>query len=233
MKQNLKKFLGLILVVLVLYGMLLKFPQVLFSYKISYKDFNIYSTEKMDKSMYALIDSIDFNIARSEFYNESQVHNIFICNGQFLYGTLSYPSRTTFAGNNLILGNILVAKADIESNLSYRSMDNRTRELTNLLTHEITHSLLYNHLGLRAYFSLPTWKNEGYCDAIAKSSTLNEREEIEIICAGKNLKSYSYYRLGIEHLIKERNLSMKEIIDQNFSYDELMTKVKLKYCSEH
>lgn len=225
------RVLGLfILVGSALYGALLKFPQILFPHEVYYKNIHVYSTNDIPNSIYLLMDTVSSSLKQSEFYCEKLVHTVFICNNPFLYGTLSYPSKTTFAGNNLITGNILIASADIKNNLSNRSMDDKTRKLSNLLTHEITHSLLYANLGFKKYFNLPTWKNEGYCDVIAKSSTLTEQEEIQIICDGKYPKSYSYYRLGIEYLMEEGNLSMKEIINQNYDYAKIVENVTLKLC---
>lgn len=231
MKRIFKKLSLVILAFLVLYGSLIKFPQILFPYSISYKNINIYSNTNISSSIYSLIDTVNSKLRQSEFFTKKITHNIFICNNQLLYSILSYPSKSTFAGNNILTGNILIAKADIDNNQSYRLMDDKSRELSNLMTHEITHSLLYNYLGFRNYFKLPKWKNEGYCDFIAKSSTLDRKTEIESICAGKNEKSYSYYRLAIEYIMEGKKLSMKEIIKQNFDYNKIIEKVKLKYCA--
>ena len=229
-KRVLRRTMVFLIGILTLILVILKFPQFLFIHQAESKSIVVYSTQPIPNSVYPLMDRAIEKLRDSEFYSEDLSHKVFLCNSRMLYVLLSYPSKTTFAGNNVLTGNIIVAEADIDSNLSYRSKDERTRDLDNLIVHEIVHTFLFTQLGVKKYFNLPAWKNEGYCDYIAGASTVSSAEEITMICNDQNPGNYSYYRIAIEYLIREKGLSIDEIISGNFNYRALIDSAKLKHC---
>lgn len=232
MKKKPLKITGIVIaVVIVFFGLLLVFPQVLFAHKVEYSYFIIYSTEDIPDAIYPILDSVQAHLRRSELFNEGLRQRIFLCNYPSLYTLLCYPARSTFAGNWVLTGNVIIAHASIEENRAYRQMDNKTRSLVNLFTHETTHSLLEEALGFNAFRQLPTWKNEGYCDYIAQGGTLSYDQGISDLCSDTNLKSYFTYRLAMIYLIEERHLPILEIIKKDLDYQEIRAILKEKYCS--
>ncbi|MBA4184498.1 MAG: hypothetical protein H0X49_10885, partial [Acidobacteria bacterium] len=62
------------------YGLILIFPQVLFAHKISYKNFNLYSRQPLDASVYKVLDSAEAQLEKSPLYDKDLTKRIFVSN---------------------------------------------------------------------------------------------------------------------------------------------------------
>jgi hypothetical protein len=236
MKQT-RNIISLSLIfLLTIYLALFLFPQVIFANKLDYKSFIVYSHYKLDKNIFAILDSVENLVSKSELYNDRCDQNrIFICNSFLEYSFLALTQLHAFACINPLTNNIVLSTCNIVHNRIERNGDdNNIRTLCGTIAHEFTHTLIENKIGLFKNMHLETWKKEGYCDFIAKESSYNFTAGMQSLCANQNTSSPSFryfkYRLYIDYLIKDRHLSFNEIINRNFVLSTLDTALKKKYC---
>ncbi len=53
------------------YGLILVFPQVLFAHEVSYKNFNFYSRQPLDESVYKVLDFAEARLEKSPLYDKN------------------------------------------------------------------------------------------------------------------------------------------------------------------
>ena len=92
-------------------------------------------------------------------------------------------------------------------------------------------------MGILKYKLLPSWKNEGYCDFIAKESSFNEKKGLRDICNDKdNSESTSFkyfkYRKITQYLFEERKITLEKFLNDDFEMEEINKNLKKKYCTQ-
>lgn len=236
MKQT-RKFIKISLTfLLAVYLILFLFPQLIFSNKLNYKSFAIYSHDKLDEKIFTVLDSSENLIINSELYNEkSSKKKIFLCNSFFEYSFFAPTQRHAFACTNSLTNNIMLSKSNILFNKIERNgNENNIRTLSGTIAHEITHILIENKIGFLKNIWLDTWKKEGYCDFIAKESSFDFATGIKFLCNNEGTSSTSFqyfkYRLYVDYLIKDKSLYFSRIVNDNFDLTELGKALEKKYC---
>ena len=237
MKITRKKLFWILDSIILIYILILLFPQFLFAKKIDYKSFTVYyHAQKINiDSLKAILDDSEKLLKNSELYDASSKQKIFLCNsfGEFTFWAPF--SRKSFALNYMITQNIFISKASIAENKAFRNgKENNTRTLSSIIAHETTHSLLEDRLGTRKYLSLPTWKNEGYCDFIADESSFNLQEGKKLICKEQDIESLSFqyfiYRMITTNLFENQKMSLDVFLREEMDYTELKKNLKTLYC---
>ena len=237
MKKIKKIILFLLALLLSVYLILFLYPQIVFRNKFEYKSFIIYSHVQPDKNIFKILDSAESLISSSELYkNNTARHKIYLCNNFLEYSFFAPVQRHAFACNNILTNNIFLSKSNILNNRVERNgNENNFRTLSGTIAHEVTHTLIKNDIGFIKYMSLDTWKNKSYSDFIAKESSFDFIKGINILCNYQNTSSPSFkyfkYRLYIEYLIKNKNLSFNEIVNGDFSLSQLDRSLQKKYCN--
>lgn len=236
MKQA-RKFIFLFFTfLLIIYIALFLFPQAIFAKRVNYKSFIIYSHYKLSKNIFALLDSADNLVSKSELYRNKPMHNrIFLCNSFFEYSFLTPTERYAFASTNSFTKNIILSKCNVLLNRIERNgNENNTRTLSRTIAHEVTHTLIENEIGLLKNIQLDSWKKEGYCDFIAQESSFNFKTGMQYLCSKQAVSSPSFeyfkYRLYVDYLIKYQNLSFNQIVTTEFNLAELDEALEKKYC---
>lgn len=221
---------------LVGYSLFFLFPQIAFRNKFEYKSFIIYSHSQVDKNIFVILDSAENLISFSELYkNKSKQYKIYLCNNFLEFSFFAPTQRHAFACNNPLTNNIFISKSNILLNRVERNgSENNFRTLSGAIAHEVAHTLIENYIGIIKYMRLDTWKNEGYADFIAKESSFDYMKGINSLCnyQSPSFPSFKYfkYRLYIKYLIKEKKLSYKKILSDNFSLQQLDEDIQKKYC---
>lgn len=83
---------------------------------------------------------------------------------------------------------------------------------------------------------LPSWKNEGYADFIAKESSYNRTEGFKAICnidINPQSSSYKYfeYKIFTEYLLEVRSIGLNKFLQNEFELNSLKEKIIENYCS--
>lgn len=214
--------------ILAVYGLILIFPQILFAHEVSYKNFNVYSRQPLDESVYKVLDSAEARLEKSSLYDENLTHKIFISDTFSIYAFLNPRGRGSFANTTTGVG-IIINKADVTEDLVFRNaeQDNK-RPLSDVIAHETTHLLIQNKLGLRKSFALPRWKVEGYCEYIAGDTTIGFEEGTRRWKENPNddfAYLYFKYHQMVKYLLDDVKISVEELFNRDFDQKELAAKV--------
>lgn len=216
----------------VAYLLLLNFPQVLFAHEVSYKNFEVYSREPLDRNVYALLDRVDARLAASGVEDAGPRPKIFLTGGHGLYKFLSmYVGGKSFAKGFALMPaeNVFVNRADVSRDLVFRdtAADDR-RELSGVLTHEVAHFLTRRKIGYWKNARAPSWKLEGYAEYVAGGSLLGREEGArrwkESPADDTRYRYFKYYML-VRHLVEVRGLSVEELFGRDIDERRLEAEV--------
>jgi len=219
---------------LLIYSGVIFFPRLMFENSFTYKNFNIYSSDSLGDELKLIIDEAETLLSESEIYSSDRVQNIYLCNDYRLYSLFAPFSRKAFACYNPLTNNIFVAEYDINRNESYKNNDKDfyIRSLSEVLAHEITHSVIKGKLGYLRFISLDTWINEGYSEFIAKGR-ISEYELINEFTEQKRAidkpgKMYIRYYLAVNYLVASKGRNFNEIVNETRSINEVLCEIELK-----
>jgi hypothetical protein len=247
MKKIFKRILKITLLVftttILTIAAIILFPQRLFANKMEYKNFTVYSNEKIGNDIKIVLDSAMNLVKKSEIYDSNYKYNIILCYNSFynkLDDKLFGEGPTARSRLNDV---IIKVRIEPKNNLAFPTFHKTCEEsLTCLLAHEMTHCLQANKYGIIKFnpFKHPElWKLEGYPEYVARKTELLNRgysltSEIEryvnleskatdiwILAAdegGCEVPNY-YYKgmLMIEYLIDFKHLPYDKILNDSVS----------------
>lgn len=120
-----------------------------------------------------------------------------------------------------------------------------TRTLSQILIHELGHSYLKEKYGLRNSLKFPEWKQEGFCEYISESSTMDIEDGIAILLNTEKesrllqtnsleAKQYRYfkYKLFFTYLIENKNMTAEDIFEKDICTDILKAEIKEMYTNK-
>src|SRR6266850_6965038 len=218
--------------IVVVYVLLLCFPQVLFANQVSYKNLKIYSREPLDQNLYAVLDRVESRLATSEINNQEVKPRIFLTNGFTFYELLGlYLGRGSFGKGLLVLppDNVFINKSDLALDLVFRkSAANNQRSLSGVIAHETTHLLIRKKFGYWRNLTMPTWKKEGYAEYVAGSTTLSYETGVRMWKEnpkdGTGYQYFKYYML-VKYLLEHDKLSVEDLFNRDFDVQSLEERV--------
>lgn len=223
-------------------------PQMLFAQKAVYRDFTIYSNNKIPDNYETAIDYAIEVIKTSEIYEEDQQLNIFLCDGT-LYNDIDTklfgPAMARCLDDNILLK----VQADFTKNVLIGS--NSKRNLKKTIAHEAMHFYQMKKYGTMKFNPLnhpPTWKLDGYPEYIAnqkdlKSSDYDLKNSIKKLIEFEKTGEYwieiepgqldplVYYkgRVMIEYLIDVKRLTYSEILNKDVTEDKVINEMTTWY----
>ena len=223
-----------IVLTVLLYAGAIFFPEFTFRHKSQYGRFTIYYHSDTDTIGLAGVIVKSNSLLQASPLNDIKEQKIFLC-GSYKEFTFFNPlSSSAFAVNYPVTQNIFVAKATIAVNKTSRKGSATQRSLSAVIAHETVHSLLERHLGYIDYKMLPVWKNEGYCDYIARESSLSEVEGSQMLCSGEAPKSpshhYFLYRKWVGYLIDVKKVSHVTLLTRDFDSKETSVDARAALC---
>lgn len=219
------------------------FPQCLFANKIEYKNFTVYSNDKIPIDIKTVLDNAMNLVKKSEINDSNYKYNIILCYNSF-YNKIDDKLLGTGPAARTTLKNVIIkVRIDAKNNLAFPTFHKACEEnLAELIAHEMTHCLQANKYGMLKFnpFKHPAlWKLEGYPEYVAKKTELLNRgysltNEIEryinleskasdiwILAAdGGNCEAPNYYyksMLMIEYLIDVKHFSYDKILNDTVS----------------
>lgn len=238
MKKSKKVFSYTLSGLAIIYGLTILFPQVLFSNKLDYKNFTVYFHSKnMDiKKLESILDKSIELLGTSDMFEAENNQNIFLCSNFNEFAFFAPRSRKSFAVNYPLVQNIFLSKSNVlENNVERNGGENNLRTLSGVIAHETIHSALENKLGLIKYKLLPSWKNEGYCDFVAKESSYNEKLGWTQICEnneGVDSPSFTYfkYKTYVQYLLKEEKVPLDTFLTKDFNIESIAFESRKAFC---
>jgi hypothetical protein len=222
------------------------FPEPLFANKIEHVQFNVYSNDKIDKSIEVILDNSLTLVKKSELYDPTCKYDVF-----FSYNSLFNKVDDAFLGigptaratdNNIIVKTAIDSKRNLAFPTFYQNCE---ADLTYIIAHEMIHCLQANKYGKLKFnpFRHPEyWKLEGYPEYISRQKKLSVRnyDLIKEINRYIDLDSKStdfwmaideggckapryYYksRLMMEYLIDIKHFSYDRILNDTTSEDKI------------
>ena len=242
MRKILKISVLAILATILTIAVIILFPQPLFANKMVFKHFTVYSNEKIDDRIKAVLDHAMALVEKSELYDPGYRYNILLCYKSF-YNKIDDKLLGNGPTARTTLNNIVVkVKIDAARNLAFPTFHKACEvNLTELFAHEMTHCLQANRYGMLKFnpFKHPEmWKLEGYPEYVSKQPKLsgkgyNFKKDIDRYVklastakdrwigadeGGCDVPDY-YYKgmLMMEYLIDIRHLSYGQILNDTRS----------------
>jgi hypothetical protein len=225
------------------------YPQPLFANKVEYKQFKVYSNDKIGDEIKPVLDSALSLVERSELYDSTYKMDIFFAYNSFfnklddkVFGL--GPSARAI-DNNLVIK----VKVDIEKNLAYATFHKPCQEsFAYVIAHEMVHCLQAHKYGIRKFnpFRHPEmWKLEGYPEYVARQKSYDPnyslKKEIERFIEFKRKQTdiwvaaevgdcefpefYYKGRLMTEYLINIRQRTYDEILKDKRSEEEIYAEM--------
>ncbi len=223
------RYLGfyIIIILAAIFIAFIIFPNLSFyRHHINYKQFNIYADIEINEEIYEILNKVDKQLKTSEIYDNNLSFKIFISSGFKPYSIFSPSYKDAFAITYPIINNIFISKTDIKNNLVQRNAEeDNKRSLSSVITHETTHKLIENEIGIKANKKLETWKKEGYCEYISGESTLNLKAGINKVYQESNSSSpafnYLKYRILVTYLMNIKGHSFHSLVETEFDLRQL------------
>ncbi len=176
-------FIGLFLPV-VAYLALLFFPGVLFAKQFQHGNFTVHSQTDLHEDLRFVLQEVEAALATSTINDPTLRHDVFFGHDNSTFRHVQSvrtwlvqqtiglaPSLTFNASAPPWISHIVTFRVpDIPNNALRHPQTGNAVNLTQILTHEVVHTLLMARFGAREIASIPMWKQEGYADFIAAST---------------------------------------------------------------
>ena len=172
-------------------------PRVLaFPYTANVEQHRIYSELPIDRSVKALVFRADATMLGSPLGRARALNqDIFLTNGGWRWSWLALSSRRAFALSKPVTENIIVNRSNPARNVVENGLDvGGQRTLDGTLVHEMTHGAIRAHLGTFADWNYPADIREGYCDYVAGSGSLSDRQARTLEGRGSDAPALHYWR---------------------------------------
>lgn len=217
-------------------------PQCLFANKMSYKNFTVYSNDKIPNDIKTVLGNAMNLLKKSEINDSDYKYNIILCYNSFynkIDDKLLGVGRTARATLNNV---IIKVRIDSKKNLAFPTFHKACEEnLTEVIAHEMIHCLQAHKYGILKFnpFRHPEyWKLEGYPEYISRHkelsgksySLINEIDryvsleskanDIWILSDVDGCEVPNYYykgRLMTEYLMDIKHLSYDKILNDTVS----------------
>ena len=226
------------------------YPQSLFANKVEYKQFSVYSNEKIGEALQPILEKAVSLVEKSELYDSIYQVDIFLSHNTFFNKiddkVFGQGPTARAIDNNLVFK----AGVDVNKNVVYTTFHKPCEQpFAYLIAHEMMHCLQAHKYGILKFnpFRHPEmWKLEGYPEYIARQKFAepidNFKKEIKrffelkpkqtdiwilIEEGGCEVPEFYYKgRLMTEYLINVRGLTYDHILKDHRSeekiYDEMI-----------
>lgn len=172
MKKQIKKWLKRTLAtILLIFGILLVIvlnPRLSYAHKTVHGQYRVYHNKPVDQSFLNILDNASRLAAAGEFYRPGLKLDVCLNDGS------RYPWLVEKLGGRAFARgfyNKVVLMSSANYAMNYSEINGRRWNLTELLAHEMTHCIQFNHLGFwhsKPVAGIPNWKWEGYPEYIAR-----------------------------------------------------------------
>jgi hypothetical protein len=211
--------------VFVLYLLLVCFPDPLFAHEFRHGSIVVRSDRPISATAELVVIESVRRLSRSPLYEPSVKRRVYVCNNPWRFMLFA---NTRYRAGGLthppLSNNIFLRSVDFDANRLISPSGNKVpgeRNLSYFIAHEIAHTLIADHMGALGYVRLAAWKDEGYCDYIAKGGAFsvdNESRRLrdgdpELDPARSGL--YLRYHLLVAYLLDRKGVSVDDLLKRN------------------
>lgn len=225
------------------------YPQPLFAHEVQYRQFNLYSREKIGNEVKPVLDSALALVQNSELYDPAYKVDVFLSYHTFFNkiddNVFGYEPTARAIDNNIV---VKVA-VELNKNLVYTTFPKQCEQcFAYVIAHEMTHCLQTHKYGVLKFnpFHHPElWKLEGYPEYVARQKASHPIDSLKkdinrlLELKGKQTDIWVsveeggcdvpevYYNgwLMTEYLINVRHLSYDQIIKDQHSEKEIYAEM--------
>lgn len=176
----------------------------------------------------ALLTKVEARLRRSPL-NDTGTHDIFVSNGPWHTRIFMRGSSAAAFGQYPLTRNIFTRHADIDADMMSHAdggMAAAPRTLVYYLAHEITHTLVGEHLGSAGDWGkkLPQWVREGYPDYVGMGSGGPDDDPLRLYALYRNHDpaltndaTYYRYRMLTAYFLQQRHWSLDRLLATTLS----------------
>ncbi len=204
------------------------FPEPWFSHRFTHNSITVYSDQMLEEETVSeILTLVQSKISQSELYNFDQRYKVYLCHSPRLF-RLFNPFHIYAIGVNtsLLNGKTFIRTPLISQNQildSNREIVPYPKTLANTIAHEITHKMVVDAVGRRAFHNLERWIIEGYAEYIGIGetgyidiSTLVNKETDDM----RLIEKYQAYHIVMENMLDQKNLTIEDILTQNIPWEQ-------------
>lgn len=219
-------------IVFLLYLIFMSFSAPLFfKNKVTYKNVAIHYSDNMG-NINNVIDKAYTLLKKSEMYSDTLNYKVFVCNSYTKYKMFNPFGSDSTGATQLLSGNIMYPMVDVNNDMAYaeRKVYNK-RNFSAVLAHEFNHLLSNEKYGFfKTQFLMDRWKQEGYAEYIANSTSFDTNEGLKIFMQGQENKDAGYqyflYRLRVKYLIDVQHKTFNEIVNTKYDLKKLDEQIR-------
>jgi hypothetical protein len=217
-------------VVFALYLVLLCYPRAFFHHSFTRRGITLYSDEPIPSGpAERILEDVERRLLQSPLASPDRlkVLRIYICNRRWRFILFAnFRHRVGGLIYQPLSDNIFLRAANVEANRLIGPSGNEVpgqRTLVYYIAHEATHALVGRELGVVKHWVLPSWKNEGYADFVAKGGEFDYGHARDQLRRGdpefdpKHSGLYLRYHLLVAYLLEHKGISVRELLEREFS----------------
>jgi hypothetical protein len=238
LNYTVRALLGLLLAVVVYLG-ILAFPQPMFPYHVTYKNFEIRSDRPIEPEIAGVLEDATRRLRSSPLYDPTQGFRLYFCNSAWrlwLYDGI-FDSRLGGATDTLFYRNIYLRASDIPSNSIHSPRpgpltDAVHRPLSYFIAHEATHVMESRRFGRLMVVRFPLWLNEGYADYVGKVGDFDFDDNRARLIADDPLldfrrsNQYRRYQLEVALMLDKKGLTIDQLYADPPREEDLLRLLK-------
>ncbi|MFP5390611.1 MAG: hypothetical protein ACLGI6_03565 [Gammaproteobacteria bacterium] len=208
---------------ILVYAIVVAFPKPMFEYRVSYRNYEIYSDEPIAPQIAQVLDDTDRRLKTSAIHDSRVQNTIFFCNAPWRLWLYSGNFSTKVGATTHALTNyIFVRPSDIPANRIHPPgagpiADAAQRPLSYFLAHEVTHADVFRRFGPWTAVVTPQWLGEGYPDYVAKAGDFDFATNRALYLAGRpemDVRRSGLYRgfhLRVAYLLDQRHMTIAQV----------------------
>jgi hypothetical protein len=170
-------------------------PQILgFAYRAQAGTWDIRSEQPISPAIAAVVARSDALLVASPI-NRPQQRLVYLTEGGWRWKLLTLTDSGAFGLTRPGIEAIIINRNDVTADrvTNGHAVGGR-RSLSGTLAHEACHGLLRDRYGIIASLRMPTWQVEGYCDHVARETSLDDATARRLIAAGSNHPALIYWQ---------------------------------------
>lgn len=154
----------------------------------------IYADEPIAPNIWRVLSRADHLLQASPINISGIDRQIVLTNGGWRWKLLALNTNAAIALRRPFSDVLIFNRSDVAADrVTNGAPIGGTRTLSGAIAHETVHMLVARHLGELRALRLPSWKQEGYADYIAKETSIDPRDEDRIRAIDPHAGVLAYY----------------------------------------
>ncbi|MEQ1730474.1 MAG: hypothetical protein ABL982_19070 [Vicinamibacterales bacterium] len=220
-----------LLCVTALYFATLVRPQTFFSWRRDGASIRVRSDEPIPESAAHIISLAESRIRQSPLFDVTQTYSVYVCNDRWRWNYFSGMNRRSRAFQTVLGRAVFTRPAHWDENqLDGPDGGDGPRTLDMYIAHEVTHTMVADHMGIIVGRSLPVWLREGYAEYVARHGTFDyDATRARLLAGDEGLgvdDRYWKYLLLVTHLLDREKRDVGTVLNAPPDSDEVEARVR-------